>query len=88
MPKPKIDMLNWLFVPFTYKAREENLDSIIVNGLIMTLWFVMLLSILISFFCVLRKAAIQERLRKRTLRLQKKFGHVQNITIDALDIKS
>jgi len=60
----KVDVMKILFLPFNYSGNQINV--IILNGVIMTIWFITLLILLLTCICVIQKEIKHEMIKRKS----------------------
>ena len=78
----KVDVMKILFLPFNYSGNQTNV--IILNGVIMTIWFITLLTLLLTCICVITKEIKHEKIKRKAF---KKYREKMISTV-MLDMKS
>ena len=78
----KVDVMKILFLPFNYSGNQTNV--IILNGVIMTIWFITLLTLLLTCICVITKEIKHEKIKRKAF---KKYQEKMISTV-MLDMKS
>ena len=78
----KVDVMKILFLPFNYSGNQINI--IVLNGVIMTIWFITLLTLLLTCICVFTKEIKHEKIKRKAF---KKYREKMISTV-MLDMKS
>ena len=79
----KVDVIKLLFLPFNYSGNQINV--IILNGVIMTIWFITLLTLLLTCLCVIRKEIKHEKIKRKAFQ---KYREKMISTVMMDDMKS
>ena len=79
----KVDVMKILFLPFNYSGNQINV--IILNGVIMTIWFITLLTLLLTCICVITKEIKHEKIKRKAF---KKYREKMISTVMMADMKS